>query len=127
MEDAWSLLWRYHEALLGGLLTTIELSLLGIIGSTLLGVLVASIEASAGVLPHRLARSYVEIIRNIPSIVKGFFLYYVVGFDAFLAGIVGLTIHQSAYIADVIGAGLRAIPREQAGAARVLGHSWPPI
>ena len=125
MEAAGSLLWRYREALLGGFVTTVELSLLAILGSTLLGLAVAALEAASGPLPHRLARAYIELVRNIPSIVKVFFLYYVVGLDAFLAGIVGLTVHQSAYIADVIGAGLRGIPREQAESARVLGHSWP--
>ena len=76
---------------------------------------------------HRLARAYIEVVRNIPSIVKVFFLYYVAGFDAFLAGIVGLTLHQSAYIADVVAAGLRSIPREQVESGRVLGHSYPQI
>ena len=127
MESAGSLLWRYREALLDGFLTTIELSLLGIIGSTLLGVLVAALASGTAPLSHRLARSYIEVIRNIPNIVKVFFLYYVVGFDAFVAGIIGLTIHQSAYIADVVAAGLRGIPREQAESARVLGHSEPQI
>jgi polar amino acid transport system permease protein len=124
MEPAWSILWRYREALIDGFATTVELSLLGIIGSTLLGLLVAAGGAASDPIAQRLARAYVEAIRNIPAIIKVFFLYYVVGLDAFLAGIVGLTVHQSAYIADVVGAGLRSIPREQAESARVLGHSY---
>jgi len=119
-----SVLWRYREALVDGLAITVGLSLLGIIGSTFLGILVAACEAMPGQLAHRAARAYIELIRNIPNIVKVFFLYYVAGLDAFLAGIIGLTVHQSAYIADVIGAGLRGIPREQAESARVLGHSY---
>ena len=127
MEPSWSILWRYREELLGGLVTTIELSLLGILGSTLLGLCVAACEATSGSIAHRLARAYIELIRNIPSIVKVFFLYYVAGLDAFLAGIIGLSVHQSAYIADVVAAGLRGIPREQAESARVLGHSQAQI
>ncbi len=123
MEPSWSILWRYHEALLGGFITTVELSVLGIAGSTLLGLLVAAAEGAADPIGHALARAYIEVVRNIPGIVKVFFLYYVVGLDAFLAGIIGLTVHQSAYIADVLGAGLRGIPREQSESARVLGHS----
>lgn len=127
MEPAWSLLWRYREALLSGYLTTVELSLLGIMGSTLVGLLVAAGEATPSPIAHRLARAFIEVVRNIPSIVKVFFLYYVVGLDAFLAGIIGLTVHQSAYIADVVGAGLRGIPREQGESARLLGHSQAQI
>ena len=47
------------------------------------------------------------------------------GFNAWLAGLIGLAIHQSGYISDVITSGLRSIPREQTEAARVLGCSYP--
>jgi His/Glu/Gln/Arg/opine family amino acid ABC transporter permease subunit len=124
MEPSWSILWRYREALIDGFTITVELSVFGIIGSTLLGFLVAAGAATSDPLVPRLARAFIEAVRNVPSIIKVFFLYYVVGLDAFLAGIIGLTIHQSAYIADVVSAGLRSIPREQGESARVLGHSY---
>jgi His/Glu/Gln/Arg/opine family amino acid ABC transporter permease subunit len=122
----WQILWRYHDALVDGLVTTVELSVLAIIGSTVLGLLVAACKARSGPIAT-LAGAYIELVRNIPNIVKVFALYYVAGLDAFLAGVIGVTIHQSAYIADVVAAGLRGIPREQAESARVLGHSDPQI
>ena len=123
----WSLLWQYRWALADGALTTAELSALGIVGGTLLGLLVAGIEQLPLLAARRMARSYIEIIRNVPSIVKIFVLFYVIDLNAFAAGALGLSIHQSAYIADVFASGLRAIPREQTESGRVLGHSYPQI
>jgi polar amino acid transport system permease protein len=125
MESSWSILWRYREGLFSGFVITVELSILGIVGSTLLGISAAACEATSNLLLRRFARAYIELIRNVPAIVKVFFLYYVAGLSAFPAGVIGLTIHQSAYIADVIGAGLRSIPREQTESAHVLGHNYP--
>jgi polar amino acid transport system permease protein len=123
----WSVLWQYRWALAEGALTTAALSAFGIVGGTLIGLAVAGIEQLPHVVARRLARSYIEIIRNVPSIVKIFVLFYLVDLNAFAAGAVGLAIHQGAYIADVFGSGLRAIPREQTETGRVLGHSYPQI
>jgi polar amino acid transport system permease protein len=125
MDFDWSIALRYRDALLGGLQITLQVSVLGIIGGTLLGIVVAAVRATPGLFFQRLAATYIEIVRNIPLIVKIFYFYYVVGFDAFIAGLVGLSIHQSGYISDVITSGLRSIPREQTESARVLGHNYP--
>lgn len=125
MEFDWTIALRYREALLGGLLVTLQVSVLGIIGGTFLGIVVACVRAMPGLFARRLAITYIEIVRNIPALVKVFYLYYVLGFNAWLAGLIGLAIHQSGYISDVITSGLRSIPREQTEAARVLGCSYP--
>ena len=62
-------------------------------------------------------------MRNVPLVVKLFFLYFILGLDAYPAALLGLVIHQSAFIADVTSAGLRSIPHEQAEAARATGLS----
>jgi len=122
MEAAGSLLWRYREALLGGLVTTIELSLLGIIGSTLTRCRRRRLRGDLGVAA---APPRAHLYRNRPQRPQ-----YRQGVLPLLRGRARrlprrhssrLTIHQSADIADVIGAGLRGIPREQAESAHVLG------
>ena len=70
---------------------------------------------------QRLTGTYTELLRNLPLIVKLFFLYFVLGLPALPAAIAALVLHQSAYIADVTAAGLRSVGRGQLDAGLSLG------
>ena len=72
-----------------------------------------------------LSASYVEVNRNIPVVVKLFFFYFVFGIPPIVAALLGLIIHQSAYIAEDVRAAIQSIPRGQSEAARASGlTSW---
>lgn len=119
----WSVLWDYREALWQGFLMTVQITVAAGIGAFLIGVLLACMrQLSLGVLTPWIA-AYVEFMRNLPAVVKVFFLYFVMGWDTWTAAVVGLTLHQSAYICDAVDSGFRSIPREQTEAAWALGHS----
>ncbi len=124
MSLDWSILWQFRDALLSGLLTTLWISAVGIVGSTLIGVTVGCLATVPSVLLRRLTGAYVELLRNLPMIVKLFFLYFIAGLPAIAAALLALSLHQSAYIADVTRAGIRSIARGQIDAALSLGHSW---
>ncbi len=68
----------YWRGLLAGLVNTLRVVLLGFVGSTLLGTLVGSASFSSNGLVKRLARLYVEVIRNIPLLLQLVFWYFVV-------------------------------------------------
>ena len=74
----WGILWQYRGALASGLRVTIGVSVLGIIGSTILGVLVGCLGTLPSLLLRRLTGLYSEFLRNLPLIVKLFFLYSIV-------------------------------------------------
>jgi polar amino acid transport system permease protein len=117
--------WRpfidHADVLWAGLLLTLRLVIFGVIGSFVVGVTIGGLQAFKGFLVKRICSLYVEVMRNVPLVVKVFFLYFVVGLDAFPAALLSLIIHQSAFIADVTAAGLRSIPREQLEAASTTG------
>jgi polar amino acid transport system permease protein len=117
----WAILWQYRAALAGGLAITLAVSVLAIIGATVVGVLVGCLHGSGSYLLQRLTATYTELLRNLPLIVKLFFLYFVVGLPALPAALAALVLHQSAYIADVTAAGLRSIGRGQLDAGLSLG------
>ena len=119
----WAVIWDYREALWSGLQLTVEITLLTIGGALLLGTLIGCLRQLPSYFLGRAVLAYVEVIRNIPSVVKVFFLYFVAGFDALPAAVIGLSLHQSGYISDVLDAGFRSIPREQSEAAWACGHS----
>ena len=68
----------YWRALLAGLVNTLRVVVLGLLGSTLLGTLVGVASFSSNGLLRRLARVYVELIRNIPLLLQLVFWYFVV-------------------------------------------------
>lgn len=119
----WSVLWDYREALVSGLVLTVEITALTMVGALLLGTIVACLRQMPSFAIGRAMHAYVEVIRNIPSVVKVFFLYFVLGLDALPAAVLGLSLHQSSYISDVLDAGFRSVPREQSEAAWACGHS----
>lgn len=65
----------YLRAFQVGLLNTLLVSLLGIIFSTILGIVVGVASLSTNLLVNRLSRGYIEFIRNIPLLVLLIFWY----------------------------------------------------
>jgi general L-amino acid transport system permease protein len=65
----------YLRALLVGLLNTIQVSVLGILFATLLGVIMGVARLSANFLVQFMARAFIEFMRNVPLLVLLIFLY----------------------------------------------------
>ncbi|MCT0207902.1 ABC transporter permease subunit [Synechococcus sp. CS-1332] len=68
----------YWRALAAGLVNTIRAVLVGLVGATLMGCLVGMASFSHNGLLRRLARVYVEVVRNIPLLLQLVFWYFVV-------------------------------------------------
>ncbi len=68
----------YWRGLLAGLANTLRVVVLGLIGATALGIAVGVASFSTNGLLRRLARVYVELIRNIPLLLQLVFWYFVV-------------------------------------------------
>jgi polar amino acid transport system permease protein len=122
MAMRWWVIWDYRDALWSGLQLTVLITLFTMVGGLLLGTLIACLRQLPSYFVGQAVLAYVELIRNIPSVVKVFFLYFLAGLDALPAAVLGLSLHQSSYISDVLDAGFRSIPREQSEAAWACGH-----
>jgi general L-amino acid transport system permease protein len=68
----------YGRALLAGLVNTLRAVLTGLVGATLLGTAMGVASFSRNGLLRRLARVYVEVVRNIPLLLQLVFWYFVV-------------------------------------------------
>lgn len=111
-----------------GALLTVEACILSLIGSVILGMLVAIARTSAVGWVRRLAFVYVDLFRNIPFIVQLFFFYYGlpeigIYIDAFTTGVIALSIAGGAYVSDIIRSGILAIDNGILEAAEVSGLS----
>ncbi|HEX2965066.1 MAG TPA: amino acid ABC transporter permease [Syntrophorhabdaceae bacterium] len=129
---------KYAEWLLIGIKTTFEISFVSIVLSFLLGLLIAVMRMSNARPVRWFAQGYLEFFRNTPLLVQIFFWYFgsykilpTVVNDwlntmniEFAAAVIALTIYTSAFIAEDIRSGVRAIPKEQMEAARSSGFSY---
>ena len=111
----------------GALLTALVCGL-ALMGSTVLGMIVAIARTSATAWVRRAASAYVDLFRNVPFIVQLFFFYYGlpeigIYIDAFTTGVVALAIAGGAQASDAIRAGILAIDDGILDAAEVSGLS----
>jgi polar amino acid transport system permease protein len=118
-------LLEYRGLLLRGLAVTLQLSALGFVFSTALGIVVGLCRLSRYRIVRGIATSYAEFFRNVPLVVQIFFLYFGLGMGSFAAGLLGLVLSSSAYIGEVVRSGIAAIPRTQYEVAQASGlSSW---
>jgi His/Glu/Gln/Arg/opine family amino acid ABC transporter permease subunit len=112
--------------LLGGLLITVQLTLVVIVLSLVFALFVA-LAGMSRIAPLRwVVKSYIEVIRGTPLLLQLIYVYYVlpeigIRLNAFTAGVIALTINYSAYISEVYRGGIQAISRGQHDAAAALG------
>ncbi|MDR3373498.1 MAG: amino acid ABC transporter permease [Ancalomicrobiaceae bacterium] len=123
-----SLLIPYIGLLAEGAVMTLEIAVLSLAGSVVLGMVVAIARAGKSATMRRIAFFYADVFRNVPFIVQLFFFYYGlpeigIYIDAFTTGVVALSIAGGAYASDVIRAGILAIDDGILEAAEVSGLS----
>lgn len=115
--------------LLGGLRTTIQLTLIAGGLALVVGLLVALLRVSP-ILPFRwLGTAYVEFMRNVPLLAHLFFWVYGLPFlgvllPEFTAAFMGLGLYTAAFVAEAVRSGILAVKRGQLEAARSLGLSY---
>ena len=104
---------------------TIKITLLAFFIALFLGLFVGLARVSHKRLFSSLSKVYVDVIRGVPLLVQIFFIYFGLGkilnLDRFFAGVLAVGICYSAYLAEIIRAGIGAIHKGQYEAALSLG------
>tara|TARA_B100000686_G_C16757248_1_gene956327 strand:+ start:1252 stop:1989 length:738 start_codon:yes stop_codon:yes gene_type:complete len=115
------------QFLLSGLSITVSISILSIIFSLILGFLISLLGFSKNKLLKFSNRLFIEIFRAIPLLVLLLWVYYGlpilfgISFGPFIAGIISLSLSDSAFEAEIFRAGLQSISKGQRDAAKSLG------
>ena len=111
-----------------GALTTVEIAAASLVGAVILGAILAELRI-APVAPLRaLAGGYIWLIRGTPLLLQLLFLFDVLpAVGVVLApiptAIIGFTINESAFFAEIIRGGILSVDRNQTLAAQALGMS----
>ena len=112
-----------------GFLTSLEFIVYSLVGSMLLGTLIAAFRVSPIPALRGFGSTYVTMIRNCPLTIVLFFMAFGlpelgINYSYFTFGIVGLVIYTSAFVCEALRSGINAVPAGQAEAARAIGLTF---
>lgn len=143
----WATVWHYlfHPEIMAGLGRTLILTVVGMTFAILLGILLAACRLSENKVLQAVAGAYLWFFRGTPLLIQLIFLYNLsalyprLGIGVPFGGpelvggptnsiltlwtvaLVGLALHESAYMAEIVRGGLLSVPKHQTEAAAALG------
>ena len=121
-----------------GMLFSLGLTLLAMIGGIVLGTMLALMRLSANPLLNVPAGGYVNLLRSTPLILVIFWFYFLVplavkqitgdsyaqGIGPFYSALIAFTLFEAAYYCEIIRAGIQSVPAGQVNAAYALGLNY---
>jgi len=116
--------------LLGGLVFSVELTLVAMAGGVVFGTLLALMRLSGRAWLEWPSAGYVNLMRSIPlvMVILWFFLLipFIIGrpLGAEWSALITFTAFEAAYYSEIMRAGIQSIPRGQASASSALGLSY---
>lgn len=124
--DLWS---KYDYVYINGLLGTLILAAITVLVATIIGTVVAIMKLSKIKILDWITSLYIGILRGTPILLQLYFFWLllpkVVPFELSDTAciITALIVNASAYVAEVIRAGIQAVDKGQTEAAKSLGLS----
>ena len=118
--------YLFNPFILGGVFTTIWLTVVSLSAGLILGFALALMRRSRARLVQLVAKAYIWLFRGTPLLVQLIAIYtalpqFGIRFSVIEAALIGLALNEAAYLAEIIRAGIEAVPEGQARAARALG------
>ncbi len=131
LSDNWLLLLigQYPNGPMGGLVATLALAALSLTLALPFGLLLALGRLSSRRIFRYPATTLVYMVRGLPLLMFIFWAYFFVPLvigrpvAGFTTMVVALVCYESAYLAEIIRAGIQALPQGQMEAGRALGLS----
>jgi glutamate/aspartate transport system permease protein len=130
---------RSYAYLFGtGMVFTLELTFLAMVGGILLGTLLAMMRLSSKRPISFVATSYVNLIRSMPLVLVIFWFYFLVPYigawviganepikvGAFSSSLITFILFEAAYYCEIMRAGIQSISRGQVWAGYALGMNY---
>ena len=126
----WDSIAAYMPSFLEASWVVMEVTVLVILLSWLCGLLAAFGKTARNPVVRWASSFYIWFIRGTPTLIQIFIVYFGlpqigVRLSPFTAGVIALGINSGAYVAEIVRAGLLAMPKGQLESALALGMSWP--
>ncbi len=132
MAQGWS--WSgffdylFNPFILGGVFTTIWLTIAAIFGGLILGCLLALARLSKRPWLYAPAHFYIWLFRGTPLMVQLIIIYtglpqLGLKFSVVESALIGLIFNEAAYLAEIVRGGIQSISAGQTNAARAMGFT----
>ena len=133
MQFEWSAIWDAIPILLEGAKRTLWISVVGLLGGLVIGLVAGFARAYGGWLSNHIALVFIELIRGTPIVVQVMFIYFAlpmmlqafmpVRIDPLTAAVVTIMINSGAYIAEITRGAVLSIHNGFREAGLALGLS----
>jgi glutamate/aspartate transport system permease protein len=119
-----------HDFVLKGLIFSVQLTLVAMVGGIVLGTILALMRLSGKpwlVIP---AAAYVNTLRSIPlvMVILWFFLLIPLMMDkpmgAEMSAMITFTVFEAAYFSEIMRAGIQSVPKGQVNAGYAVGMNY---
>lgn len=124
----WGSVWDHRSELFAGWLMTVGVTAVALVMSTLGGFVLALFQRSFFLPLRYFTKVLIEIVRCTPLLVLILVIWY--GFcnvfrveNRYIAGILILTLFESAYISEIFRAGIESVGKSQIESARAIGFT----
>ena len=121
-----------------GMLFTLKLTALAMVGGIVAGTLLALMRLSSIKAVSLFASAYVNLVRSIPLVLVIFWFYFLVPYiaawiiganepvkvGAFTSALVTFIMFEAAYYCEIMRSGIQSIPRGQVWAGQALGMNY---
>lgn len=128
MEWRWDFTWEIMPKMLVATGNTLIAAGLGYTIAVVLGLMLALAQRTPYKPVTLVVREFVEFIRSTPLVLQIFFVYYVgpqfgINLSPWVAGMIAIGLHYSAYLSEVYRGGIDSVPKGQWEACRSISLS----
>lgn len=127
MNFEWSVILDSMPELLQGAKLTIYITLVGLAGGILVGILFGLMRTYGNALLRALATAYIGLVRGTPIVVQVMFIYFALPMlinlrvDPLTAAITAIVVNSGAYIAEIVRGGFQSVAKGLYEAGLALG------
>lgn len=128
LDWRWDFVWAILPRLLSATVNTLLAAGSGYAIALVLGLVLALAQRTGVPGARWIVREVIEFIRSTPLVLQIFFIFYVgpqfgINLSPWVAGLIAIGLHYSAYLSEVYRSGIEAVPRGQWEACRALNLS----
>jgi len=117
---------EFIPPLLEGAFITIQLTIIALFIGLVIGLILALFRLSDSIILKALSTFYISAFRGTPLLVQLMIIYFALPqiglkFTAFQSALIGLSLNEGSYMAEIFRGGIQSVPKGQTEGAKSIG------